>query len=433
MHATLTLGIFATVFTLIYQDKFNRLHIMVAGSACILLVGLITGGYTPLMALKSIYFDTLALIFGMSMISAVLAKSGLFAYIAERAISYSRGSGWVVVILLILLTYLFSLMANNLAAMVVMLPLSLTLCSRMGINPIPLLISEIIASNLGGASTMIGDFPNMIISGAASLGFLDFIGGMMVPTLILLAALLLLMQHRKSEFTSPHRSLATTDNSAPTIINAYLFKLGISTLVIVLILFIVSGYIGLAPAYISLVAGIILIELGTLQRKELLIASGARDILFFSCLFIMVGGLNAAGILEMITSFISSVGGGNKLLSILLLMWISAILTLFLNAGPTTALFIPVAMSLSASFNDITVWWALSLGVLAGSSGSLTGATAGSLVSSHLKNFNSLNLPSGQTLNHHNGLSFKEYLHWGLPVMGIFLGISTLYLILTLY
>jgi len=318
--------------------------------------------------------------------------------------------------------------------MVVILPMSLTLCLRMGINPIPLLIAEIIASNLGGASTMIGDFPNMIIAGAASLSFLDFIGGMMVPTLLLLAALLLFLQSRRREFRAQGSLLTEQDDplNEQVKLDPFLLKLGLGTLGLVLLLFVFADSIGLQAAHVAMVAGIILIELGQFKRKELLSASGARDILFFACLFIMVGGLSAAGILDAIASFIETVGAGNKTLSILLLMWIAAIVTLFLNAGPSTAFFIPVAMSLYTSFNDITVWWALSLGVLAGSSAALTGATAGSLASSHLDSYLTRYPQLASVMNKSKGLNFKEYLQWGLPIMAIFLGLSTLYILISL-
>jgi len=434
MYPFLTLSIFAAAFTVIYLDKYDRLHIMLAGASSILLSGILLNTYSLKMAMASIYFETLALIFGMSLISAVLARSGLFAYIAERSVSYSRGNGWVIVILLTLLTYSFSLVANNLATMVVILPMSLTLCLRMGINPIPLLIAEIIASNLGGASTMIGDFPNMIIAGAASLSFLDFIGGMMVPTLLLLAALLLFLQSRRREFRAQGSLLTEQDDplNEQVKLDPFLLKLGLGTLGLVLVLFVFADSIGLQAAHVAMVAGIILIELGQFKRKELLSASGARDILFFACLFIMVGGLSAAGILDAIASFIETVGAGNKTLSILLLMWIAAIVTLFLNAGPSTAFFIPVAMSLYTSFNDITVWWALSLGVLAGSSAALTGATAGSLASSHLDSYLTRYPQLASVMNKSKGLNFKEYLQWGLPIMVIFLGLSTLYILISL-
>ena len=434
MYPFITLSIFAAAFTVIYLDKYDRLYIMLAGSSAILLSGILLNSYSLKMAMASIYFETLALIFGMSLISAVLARSGLFAYVAERSVSYSRGNGWVIVILLTLLTYSFSLVANNLATMVVILPMSLTLCLRMGINPIPLLIAEIIASNLGGASTMIGDFPNMIIAGAASLSFLDFIGGMMVPTLLLLAALLLFLQSRRREFRAQGSLLTEKDNSLneQVKLDPFLLKLGLGTLGLVLVLFVFADSIGLQAAHVAMVAGIILIELGHFKRKELLSASGARDILFFACLFIMVGGLSAAGILDAIASFIETVGAGNKTLSILLLMWIAAIVTLFLNAGPSTAFFIPVAMSLYTSFDDITVWWALSLGVLAGSSAALTGATAGSLASSHLDSYLTRYPQLASVMNKSKGLNFKEYLQWGLPIMMIFLGLSTLYILISL-
>jgi Na+/H+ antiporter NhaD/arsenite permease-like protein len=143
-----------------------------------------------------------------------------------------------------------------------------------------------------------------------------------------------------------------------------------------------------------------------------------------------VGGLNAAGILDGLTWVIEKIGQGNSAFELVALMWMAGIVTVFLNAGPSTAFFIPVAMQMSFYIPGETVWWALSLGVLAGSSASLTGATAGSIASSQLETQlkeypeTARYIPSGRTLD------FREFFRWGLPIMLIFLCLSTVYILL---
>ncbi len=433
MPALLTLAVFIAAFVTIYRGTTDRLIVMFAGACTTLLFGGIFDFYSPLMAADAIFFETLALIFGMSLLSAVLVKSGLIHRISRNTISYSRGNGWLVAVLFILLTYSFSLFVNNLAAMTVIIPMTLTICLIMGMNPIPLLIAEIIASNLGGASTMVGDFPNMIIASAADLSFLDFVSGMMVPCLVLLATLLLFMQKHRFDFRAS-KPAKTSDALGGTkggdITHPFLAKLGIYTLITILCLFLFSDMTGLQPAFVAFFAGIILLELGGFKRDELITASGAYDIAFFACLFIMVGGVNAAGVLDAIVLTIENLGAGSITFTLLLFMWLAALVTIFLNAGPATAFFIPAAMDLYSSTNEISVWWALSLGVLAGSSCALTGATAGSLASTQLNNFLKLQPELFANMAGAKALDFKVYLRWGFPIMGIFLGISSVYIVL---
>jgi Na+/H+ antiporter NhaD/arsenite permease-like protein len=159
-------------------------------------------------------------------------------------------------------------------------------------------------------------------------------------------------------------------------------------------------------------------------------ACGGGDILFFAGLFVMVGGLNAAGVLDWFALLIEKAGQGNNAYELLALMWMAGFTTIFLNAGPSTAFFIPVASQMSYYIPGHSVWWALSLGVLAGSSAALTGATAGLVASSQLdkaiKEFPEMAsyIPSGRALD------FKEFLRWGFPIMIVFLTLSTFYILL---
>lgn len=429
MNAGVTIAIFVIVFAVIYRGTVDRRVAVLSGAACILVYGVAAGFFSVGMAVDSIYFETLTLIFGMSAISAVLARSGLFALIASRTASHAMGNAWWVLIVFSLVTYGFSLLVNNLAAMVVIVPVTLTVCSQMKINPVPVLIAEIIASNLGGASTMIGDFPNMIISSAGHLHFLDFIGGMMVPCLALLAVMLGYFQWRRREVSSVGMAPTGGASLLDPATDPRLMKMGLSILGVVLVGFMFSDSIGLRPGWIAFTAGVVVIALGGQDDgKDWFSDCGGQDIVFFAALFVMVGGLVSAGALDGIVWLIDAVSDGDDLPMMLALMWIAAFMTIFLNAGASTAFFVPVASSIYASFADPTVWWALSLGVLAGSSAALTGATAGPVVASHLERFVKANPGMGAVMTSGTTLDFKGYLSWGLPIMGLFLVLSSFYI-----
>lgn len=436
MIALAAVLLFIVVFVALYTGRVDRRLAMMAGAGLFLVLGGVADGfYTPRMALDAIYFDTLILLFGMSLISDTLARSGLFVVLAERAALYALGSGWLILVLFSLLTYLVSCFVNNLAAMVVVLPVTLEQCRLARINPVPILIAEVVASNLGGASTMIGDFPNMIIASAAHLHFFDFLGGMMVPCLLLLATMLLFFQSRRGALGIAMRpdpayrpgSLLTAQITDP-----YLYRLGLVVLLLALLGFLAAQSLGIRPATVALVAGVVLLVSGKFAKESVWEAMNGGDILFFLGLFVMVGGLRAAGVLDGITWLITSVGGGNSRMELLLLLLLAGGVTLFLNAGPSTAFFIPVAADMSHYIPGSIVWWTLSLGVLAGSSASLTGATAGSVAVTYLER-HLVRFPDMRAdLVPAQGLDAATFLRQGLPIMAMFLGISALYILLVM-
>lgn len=425
--------LFSAIYVGVYTRVLDRRVAMLAGAGLFLLLGSIMDFYSLPMAVDAVYFDTLVLLFGMSLISATLARSGFFAVLAERAAAYSMGSAWLTLVVFALLTYVVSLFANNLAAMVVILPVTLQHCRVARINPIPLLIAEVVASNLGGASTMVGDFPNMIIASAAHLHFFDFVQGMMVPCLFLLAVMLLFFQRRRTSLgieIRPAPGYRPATLLAAQIEDTYLYRLGLIVLIFTLAGFLAAEMLEIRPATVALAAGLLLLVLGRFPKEELFSAINGGDILFFLGLFIMVGGMHAAGVLDGVTWFITTVGAGNSSLELILLMIVSGVVTLFMNAGPSTAFFIPVAGDMSAYIPGSIVWWALSLGVLAGSSAALTGATAGSVAVTYLEREIKRHPEMTAFMAPSQGLDAQEFSRQGLPIMAVFMVVSAVYILL---
>lgn len=436
VNAIIAVMIFAGVFTLIFRGVVERRSAVLAGAGAMMVFGVISGIYPPAQAIDAIYFETLALIFGMSLVSALLARSGVFGVMARRMADHSMGNGWWVLVIFSLGTYGLSLLVNNLSAMVVILPVTLALCYRINVNPVPILIAEVVASNLGGASTMIGDFPNMIIASAGRLHFIDFISGMMVPCLLLLAAMFAYFHWRRDDVAldggRSARSGAAAAQEAPGdgSCEPYLVKVGVLLLAAALVGFLIAERIDLSPAWIAIWTGLLALSLGRFDRDALFAACGGGDILFFAGLFVMVGGLAAAGVLRGFEWFIYGVSGGYQIVQMIVLMWLAAVAAIFLNAGAATAFLVPVAGDMYMTIGDPSVWWALSLGILAGSSASLTGATAGSLAASHLERFMAAH-PGMRATTAGATLDFRGYLAWGLPIMLMFLVLSSVYIVAT--
>ncbi|MBF0170031.1 MAG: anion permease [Nitrospinae bacterium] len=435
MVATL---IFAAFFGAVWSGRVGRQWAALAGGGAMAVAGILFGFYSGAMVADAVYGETLALIFGMSLIAASLARGGVFGRIAGTVARMAEGNSRLVLILFMLLTYTLSLAVNNLATVVVLLPVALRVCWSSGLNPVPLTIGMVVASNLGGASTMVGDFPNMIIASVADLTFLDFIGGMMVPCLLLLAATLLYFERAKGGFHAHATSAAerkvrlgaAEELSEITADERFYTRLGLGALTLALVGFLATDATTIRPSVVALAIGMGVVFLGQWDPRSLFDAVGGGDILFFVGLFVMVGGVNAAGGLEWLDTLIERAGQGKASYELALLMWIAGGATILLNAGPSTAFFIPVATEMSYRIPGDAVWWALSLGVLAGSSAALTGATAGSVAVSQLERsfrdypgFAAL-VPAGGTLD------FKEYLRWGFPLMALFLALSTPYILL---
>ncbi|MBF0164555.1 MAG: hypothetical protein HQM01_08685 [Magnetococcales bacterium] len=435
----MTLSLFVAIFLLVQSDRVERGLAMTGGAVLFLLLGWLFDFYIFQEAVEAIYFDSLALLFGMSLISNVLYRSGIFHDLAFKAVRYSQGNRTLILTLLILATYASSLCFNNLSVMVIVLPLTLVLCRSLAMPAAPLVAAELIASNLGGASTLIGDFPNMIIGSVARLHFDDFIAGMMVPCLVLLAVLLL---HFQKVITGPatgvldldaiHRSLAQLSPSHARDdrihVDPYLFKVGGWGFLLSLLGFLLAKPLGILPSLISLMAGVAMLGWGRVPRDGLFAAMSGGDLLFFLGLFVMVGGLQAAGVLDLFRVVIETLGGSQSTTTLVVVMWLAGIVTPLFNAGPTTALLIPVVKGMSGDFSGDAIWWALSLGVLAGSSASLSGATAGPVVASTMARY-ARELPGDRTMAG-DVLDFHGYLRWGVPVALLFLMISTVYITL---
>jgi Na+/H+ antiporter NhaD/arsenite permease-like protein len=361
-----------------------------------------------------------------------------------------------------------------------MAPMVLSLSKYLDCNPKPFLISMIIASNLGGASTMIGDFPNMLIGTETGLPFYQFTSYMLPVCLLELLVLLVYLRIAQSSIVktaAPLHSLTADgypsfeppDEDFPELAdragsnNSFLYTIkqslpraiksrdalrrGLIILAIVIAGFLTSDFMNWSPAVIALAGGIIALAFGGCEPFSLLQKVSVKDILFFSGLFVLVGAAEASGALSYISGAIVGLSFGNTLVLCLLLMWAGAFVTCFLNAGPTTALFLPIVLSFKSAAPHSLYWWSLSLGVCAGSSGTLVGATAGSVTATMIDKFikkqdeftddASDEVLGGDSSNSNSTdedryglteLTFKEYASLGLPIMVIFLLISSVYI-----
>ena len=481
-EVVLVVLIFSLMYYFVYKNVFDRVVLFVLGAIVIAITGHHLGFYEQEQMASALLgkLDVLLFIMGMQLVTGVLDEAGALKYLAKKITLATGGNSWGVMWLFCLLTYGFSMFVNNLTTIMLMAPMVLSLSKYLDCNPKPFLISMIIASNLGGASTMIGDFPNMLIGTETGLPFYQFTSYMLPICLLELFVLLVYLRiARPSIFktAAPSHSLTadgypifeppdedfpeladdlgsnnsllhTIEQSLPgTIKSRDTLRRGLIILATVITGFLTSDFMNWSPAVIALAGGIIALAFGGCEPFGLLQKVSIRDILFFSGLFVLVGAAEASGALGYISGAIVSLSFGNTLVLCLLLMWAGAFVTCFLNAGPTAALFLPIVLSFKSAAPHSLYWWSLSLGVCAGSSGTLVGATAGSVTATMIDKFikkqdestddafdEATGSNSSNSANENEDgycltkLTFKEYASLGLPVMLIFLLISSVYI-----
>jgi len=480
-EVVLVVLIFSLMYYFVYKNVFDRVVLFVLGAIVVAITGHHLGFYEQDQMASALLgkLDVLCFIVGMQLITGVLEEAGALEYLAKKITLATGGNTWRVMWLFCLVTYACSMVVNNLTTIMLMAPMILSLSKYLDCNPKPFLISMIIASNLGGASTMVGDFPNMLIGTETGLPFYQFTSYMLPICLLELFVLLVYLRFTQTSLfktAAPLRSLSADgypnfeppDEDCPelsdpadraggnnTLLNTIRHRLpkaiksrdilrrGLIILAIVIVGFLLSDILNCSPAVIALAGGIIALAFGGCEPFSLLQKVSIRDILFFSGLFVLVGAAEASGALGYISGAIVHLSFGNILILCLLLMWTGAFVTCFLNAGPTTALFLPIVLSFKSAAPHSLYWWSLSLGVCAGSSGTLVGATAGSvtatLIDRFIKEQDESTTGSGELTEDSSNsadkdsqgltkLTFKEYASLGFPIMLIFLLISSIYI-----
>lgn len=420
-------GIFITVFVLLYFNFTDRVITITLGAALMIIVGGLSGFYSQEAAFSSIKLNVLALLLGLNLVTIILERGGFFDYVSNRILIFSNNDVQRITIVFCLATYLFSAFVNNLTTIMVFLPVSFALIKNMPINFKKFLFCEITASNLGGASSMIGDFPNMLISSETGIMFHDFLFNMVPVTFILLVIMLFYFKNGMKTEGPANVDIENIIENAKLKLNSSITNYravsrGIAVLVVLIIGFTLSNTIHIHPSIMALSGGFFLL-LFELEPSSIIKEVCFKDIIFFCSLFVLVGGLHAAGILEKTAYLLSTTAGENLFLKLVFIIILSALCTSFLNAGPSTALFIPILSTMVFPAGSYIAWWALSIGVCIGSCATLTGATAGPIAMTLYEKFMKKEpIPAERTI------SFMEYSKIGFPLIGIFTLVSILYI-----
>lgn len=422
IEGIIALLIFIVTLYLIFSEKLHRTIAGLFGAAAMLIAGKFFGFFSESEAIQTIDFYTLGLLFGMMILVALLEPTGVFEFVAIKAAQLSKGQPGRLLVLLGLITTLLSMFLDNVTTVILIAPVTILICELLGFNPSPFLISEALLSNTGGIATLIGDPPNVLIAAAAGLSFNDFLTHTFpIIVLVWLAALFLLKYlFRKDLNTSP-----TNIDGLMELKPAEVLKDGKTAAKVLIVLglaivfFFLEELLHISPAFIALTAATIAFIWVRPDPRETLSHIEWSVLVFFAALFIMVGGLENTGLLEDMAHQLAGLALQQPLLFSVLLLWLVAILSAFLDNIPITVAFIPVILSLAAEgINVNPFWWALAFGAGLGGNGTIIGSTANIVVVSL----------SERT---RNPITVKLWNKRGLPVMLATLVVTTILFIIT--
>ncbi|APH17965.1 ArsB/NhaD family transporter [Clostridium botulinum] len=410
--------IFIIVYALIISEKVNRVVASLSGAAIMLILKLITQEK----AFLKIDFNTIGLLIGMMIIVNITKRTGIFEYIAIKAAKFSKGNPIKILILFSAITATLSALLDNVTTVLLIVPVTLVITRTLEIDPIPFLMCEIFASNIGGTATLIGDPPNLMIGSAAGLSFLDFVKTLAPIVIVILVITLFGMRqlYKNSLKTSEEdieKVMALDESKA--IRDRSLMRKSLTILFFTLVGFLLHGYLGFESATIAIAGSAILLAISKVEPDEILQEIEWSTIFFFIGLFIMTGVLEDVGIMEILAQKTLALTKGNLVLTGIFVLWISAFASAFIDNIPFVATMIPLIKSMGtmAGMNITPLWWALSLGACLGGNGTMIGASANLVVIGIAEK-------SGYKI------SFKDYFKLGFPVMLVSIIICTAYLLM---
>jgi Na+/H+ antiporter NhaD/arsenite permease-like protein len=382
MLAISSLIIFVISYVLIASEKFNRVAIALIGAAAMIIVGATNADAAFFSHDTGIDWNVIFLLLGMMIIVSVIHKTGFFEYLAIKAIKLAKGNPKTALVYLVLLVALASAILDNVTTILLAVPMTIIVCKKLNVNPIPFLLSEVFMSNIGGAATLVGDPPNIIIASRANLSFNEFLIHMAPMVIIVVMAIipLLLFMFRKELVNTPEdRKMINELDERVFLTDIKLMKKSLIVLVLVIIAFISHSFLNLEPAIIALLGAGLLILISGLNPANYVQDIEWGTLVFFAGLFIMVGALVNTGVMKTFAEFLKDLVGSNVSLAAMSLLGVSAVLSGIVDNIPYVASMSPVVMELSKSIPESAgdvLWWALAFGADFGGNATIIGASA---------------------------------------------------------
>ena len=373
-NAIFAVAVFLIVIALVMSEKVHRSLVAIGGAAVLLLAHVMTLDQ----AVAHVDFNTIGVLFGMMLFVAVVKQSGMFGYLAIKTAHIAKGDPWHIMIMYVLLTAVLSAFLDNVTTVLLIGPMTLTICKLLKVNPIPFFMVEIMASNIGGTATLIGDPPNIMIGSAAGYTFLDFIIVDAPIVCVILAVVLVVFYFLYG------RGLHVSDEDCNRVLELdpkeQIEDMRLLKISVVMLVCVVIGF------------------------------------MFFCGLFIIVGGMVETGTIDMLANALMDFTGDDVLFTMIILLVASAVISSVLDNIPFVATMIPILLAMEGAGMDVTpLWWATSLGACLGGNGTLIGASCNVVI-------------SDIAAKNGNPISFVKYMKVGFPLMLLTVLIAGIYL-----
>lgn len=417
LQQMIAVGVFLLVMAAIISEKVHRSVAALAGAVVLLLTHVLTIET----AADYVDLNTIGVLVGMMLFVAVVKSSGLFEYIAIWSAKLTRGQPMAILAVFAVITAVLSAFLDNVTTVLLIGPMTIAITQILEVNPVPFLLSQIMASNIGGTATLIGDPPNIMIGSAAGLSFADFIvntGPVVLIILAVVVTIFFLMYRGNLHVESENMEKVLTLDEKLTIKDASLLRKSVIMIVLVVVGFIFHAQLGIESATVALTAAGVMLLIGGQDAEDVILGVEWSTILFFIGLFVVVGGLNSTGVIAMLANGMLELVGDNEVLAIVLVLWASALISAFLDNIPFVATLIPMIQTMQQGGMDVLpLWWALSLGACLGGNGSLIGASANVVL-------------AGVSAKNGYPITFMSYLKKGFPLMLLSVTICTVYLLI---
>jgi Na+/H+ antiporter NhaD/arsenite permease-like protein len=380
LHQVTATLIFIVTFVVILSERVHRTTAAMLGAAVMVVVGLAMGFYSQSQAAAAVDLATLGLLLGMMILVQLLEQTGFFQSVAIWAGKRTGGSPLLLFLVLGTLTTVLSMFLDNVTTIVLIAPVTILIAELLGINPVPMLMAEALLSDTGGVATLVGDPPNVLIGSAAGFSFTAFLTHLAPIVLVawLVALLVLGVIFRRELLQRPRNAavLQRLDEKErlhdPAALRKSLIVLGG-----VVLLFFVQGRLHVGPAAIAMSGAAVALLWVRPDVEETLRKIDWSVLLFFAGLFVVTGGLEASGVLQLVAGRIAGLADNNLLLASLMLLWVAALVSAVVDNIPFTIAMIPIIQGIGGlGIEVIPLWWALALGAGFGGNGTPIGSTA---------------------------------------------------------
>jgi anion transporter len=379
---TIAVVIFVVAYIFIASEKISRIAIALAGAGAMIIIGATDADKAFYSHETGIDWNVIFLLLGMMIIVGIIHKTGLFEFLAVTSIKKSKGNPKVALAYLMVLTALASAILDNVTTILLAVPMTLIVTRHLKVSPVPFILAEVFVSNIGGAATLVGDPPNIIIASKAGLSFNDFLihmAPMVVVVLIVIIPLIIYLFRVELVNTPKDRDVVMQLDERSFLKDRVLLKKSVSVLGLVMVAFVGHTFLHLEPSIVALLGAGILVAISGLKPSDYVQDVEWSTLVFFAGLFIMVGGLVNVGALENFSKFLSDLFNGDTKLAAVSILGVSAVLSGVVDNIPYVASMSPVVSDLSVGLigrQEHVLWWSLAFGADFGGNATIIGASA---------------------------------------------------------